>query len=233
VFGPHCAIFAGNPMAQDPYAQFDSTVLEMIEHSPVGAVPNTPSYQDAVKRLYAAHKIYADADHKDGHVTARSLASRPNFHAGNLPALVAGTIAPEALEANGSIFGRYVQSLPAAHRARAEGFRTKVAGRPVLHRARHLGAEKLAPAHDLVHTLFLVPGAGPHPGLPGNYLYGSVVEVGASAPGSWALQVHDNDDGASVFGAADLAEALGKLQEVLDSAPFNMNELGGLGFRSI
>jgi hypothetical protein len=28
-------------------------------------------------------------------------------------------------------------------------------------------------AHDPIHTLFLVPGAGPNPGIPGNYLHGS------------------------------------------------------------
>jgi hypothetical protein len=93
-------------MSQDPNAHFDSTVLEMIEHSPVGAVPATPSYQDAIVRLRASHKIYADADHKDGHVTARSLARLRNFHAGNLDSLVAGTILPEALEPNSGIFDR-------------------------------------------------------------------------------------------------------------------------------
>jgi hypothetical protein len=219
-------------MSQDPHAQFDSTVLEMIEHSPIGAVPMTPSYQDALKRLYFAHQVYADADHKDGHVTARSLARLPNFHASNLAALIAGTVSPEALESNFGIFDRYVQSLPADRRGRAEGFRTKVAGRPILHRSKHLGAEKLPHAHDLVHTLFLVPGTGPHPGLPGNYLHGSLLEAGAGAPaGPWAIQVHDNDDGAAVFTASALPAALAKLQEVLDSAPFNMNELAGLDFR--
>jgi hypothetical protein len=221
-------------MSQDPHAQFDSTVLEMIEHSPIGSVPNTPSYQDALKRLYASHKVYADADHKDGHVTARSLAARKNFHAANLDALIAGTIGPEALETNFSIFDRYVGSLPPDRRARAEGFRTKVAGRPILHRAKHAGSEKLPVAHDLTHTLFLVPGTGPHPGLPGNYLHGSVMEVGAGSPtGSWAIQIHDNDDGAAVFNAPGIEAALSKLQEVLDSAPFNMNELGGLDFRIV
>jgi hypothetical protein len=219
-------------MSQDPHAQFDSTVLDMIEHSPVGAVPLTPSYQDALKRLYGAHQVYADADHRDGHVTARSLARLANFHAANLDALVAGTIPPDALEPNSSIFERYVHSLPADRRARAEGFRTKVAGRPILHRSKHVGAEKLPQVHDLTHTLFLVPGTGPHPGLPGNYLYGSLLEAGAGAPpGAWAIQIHDNDDGAAVFSTSGLAPALAKLQEVLDSAPFNMNELGGLDFR--
>ena len=219
-------------MSQDPNAHFDSTVLEMIEHSPVGAVPATPSYQDAIVRLRASHKIYADADHKDGHVTARSLARLRNFHAGNLDSLVAGTILPEALEPNSGIFDRYVQSLPPDRRARAEGLRIRVAGRHILHRARHVGAEKVPAAHDLTHTLFLVPGTGPHPGLPGNYLYGSVLQVSAD-PGSWAVQIHDNDDGAAVFAAGGMPSALAKLQEVLESAPFNMNELEGLGFRIV
>jgi hypothetical protein len=221
-------------MSQDTNAHFDSTVLEMIEHSPVGAVPNTPSYQDALKRLHASHKVYADADHKDGHVTARSLAALQNFHAKNMDALVAGTIGPDALETNFSIFDRYLQSLPADRRARAEGYRAKVAGRPVLHRAKHAGSEKLPVAHDLTHSLFLVPGTGPHPGLPGNYLHGYLLQMGAGAPpGSWAIQIHDNDDGVAVFNAPDMAAALSKLQEVLESAPFNMNELGGLEFRII
>jgi hypothetical protein len=226
------AICRDNLMSQDPNSQFDSTVLEMIEHSAVGAVPTTPSYQDALNRLRAAHKVYADADHKDGHVTARSLARLPNFHAGNLGSLVAGTIEPAALESNFSIFDRYVRSLPAALRGKAEGFRAKVAGRPALHRKHHAGGDKPTAAHDLVHSLFMVPGTGPHPGVTGNYLFGSIMEMGAGATvGSWAVQVHDCDDGAAAFTAANMKEALAKLQEVLDSAPFNMNELGGLDFK--
>jgi hypothetical protein len=218
-------------VSQDPNAQFDSTVLEMIEHSPVGAVPSTPSYQDALKRLYAAHRIYADADHRDGHVTARTLARLPSFHAANLGELVAGAIDVGALEGNSSIFDRYVRSLPAALQGRAEGFRARVAGRPVLHR-KHAGADRAHAHHELTHSLFLVPGAGPHPGIPGNYLYGSALQTGTeAAPGHWAVQVHDSDDGAAVFDAADMAGAFAKLQEVLDSAPFDMGELGGLGFR--
>jgi hypothetical protein len=215
-------------MSQDPNALFDQAVLDMIEHSPTGVVPVTPSYQDALNRLYASHQVYANADHKGGHATARSLARLPSFLAGNLAALVAGEIGPEALEANSGIFDRYLASLPADRRQRAGAFRTKVVGRPVLHRAKHFGAEKVQAAHDLPHTLFLVPGAGPHPGLPGNYLYGSVLQLG---DGSWAVQVHDSDDGAASVGAATMPQALAKLQEVLDSAPFNMNELGALGFK--
>ena len=36
---------------------------------------------------------------------------------------------------------------------------------------------------------------------------------------------------AARFDAATMAEVLAKLQEVLESAPFNMNELQTLGFR--
>lgn len=215
-------------MAQDPNAPFDQTVLDMIEHSPIGAVPATPSYQDALKRLYASHQAYADADHKDGHVTARSLARRPSFHAENLAALVAGQIAPEALETNNRIFDRYVQSLPAERRAKAESFRLTVAGRVAHHRAKH-GGEVV---HDPLHTLFLVPGTGPHPGLPGNYLHGSLFQVNANAPAnSWAVHLHDSDDGAALFDAPSMEVALAKLQELLECAPFAMDELRALGFR--
>ena len=215
-------------MPQDPHAPFDQTVLDMIEHSPIGAVPNTPSYQDAIKRLYASHQAYADADHKDGHVTARSLARLPSFYATNLDALTAGQIAPEALESNASIFDRYVKSLPADRRAKAEGYRLTVAGRVAHHRAKHGGAI----AHDPLHTLFLVPGTGPHPGLPGNYLHGSLFQVNANAAAnSWAVHIHDSDDGAALCDAPTMEAVLAKLQEVLASAPFNLNELEALGFR--
>jgi hypothetical protein len=76
-----------------------------------------------------------------------------------------------------------------------------------------------------------VPGTGPHPGLPGNYLYGSLFETGPDpTTGHWAVQLHDADDGAAVFDATSLAEALGKLEEVLASAPFTLGELDALGF---
>lgn len=214
-------------MPHDPHEKFDHTVLDMIEHSPVGAVPGTPAYQDALKRLYASHQAYPDADHKDGHVTVRSLTRLASFHASNLEELIGRRIGPELLERNAAIFDRYLQSLPTERRARAEARRLVVAGRPVHHR-KHDGT----PVHDLVHSLFLVPGAGPHPGLPGNYLYGSLYETGRAAT-PWAINVHDSDDGATVFEATDLTAALVKLQEVLASAPFNMDELETLEFRLV
>jgi hypothetical protein len=214
-------------MPQDPHAHFDQTVLDMIEHSPIGAVPNTPAYQDSLKRLHAANKAYADADHKDGHVTARSLAKQPSFHAHNLAALASGQIAEESLESNAGIFDRYLASLPVARRAKAEALRLRVAGRPAHHR-KHGGLV----AHDPLHSLFLVPGAGPHPGIPGNYLYGSLLQLGAGAPSdAWSVHLHDSDDGAAFFDAPTLAEAFAKLTELIESAPFNMNELEALGFR--
>jgi len=216
-------------MPRDPNAQFDQAVLEMIEHSPAGAVPVTPAYQDALSRLYAAHQAYADADHKDGHVTARSLSALPSFRAANLDGLASGRLGAEALEPNASIFDRYVRSLKPELRARAEGFRQTVAGRPAMHRARHAGGERLPPAHDLAHTLFLAPGAGPHPGLPGNYLYGFVLQAG-DGPGTWAVHIHDRDDGAMLFRAPSMQAALAKLGELLESAPFAMAELEALGF---
>ena len=217
-------------MPQDPNAHFDQTVLDMIEHSPIGAVPMTPAYQDALKRLYASHQVYADADHKKGHVTARSLAKRPHFRASNLDALIAGKIGAEALEANGSIFDRYVQSLPAEARVRAESFRLTVAGKVAHHRAKLVGTDKVVVAHDPVHTLFLVPGAGPNPGLPGNYLHGAAVQLRAADDSPWSVHVHDSDDGDALCEVATRAEALAKLNEVIESAPFMMDELEALGF---
>ena len=214
-------------MPQDPNAHFDQSVLDLIEHSPVGAVPRTTHHLDALKRLYATHQVYADADHVDGHVTARSLAKLPHFQAGNLEALIAGQIGPDALESNGKIFDRYVQSLPAPRRAAAENLRIMVAGRPPMHRAKVVGDTKVV-AHDPVHSLFLVPGVGPKKGIPGNYLYGYLFQP---HPPSWAIHLHDSDHDAAIFEAPDLPQALAKLQEVLESAPFNLTELDVLGFK--
>lgn len=211
-------------MSVAPQDQLAQTVLDMIEHHPQGAVPATPAYQDTLRRLYATHQVYASADFKDGHVTVRSLAGAPVFHAANLPDLIAGRIAPEALEANGPIFDRYVAHLPAAFRPRAEAQRLRVVGKPVHHRTKQS-------VHDPVHSLFLVPGTGPHPGLPGNYLYGSLFETSPDpATGHWAVQLHDADDGAAVYDATSLAEALGKVEEAIASAPFTLGELDALGF---
>lgn len=210
----------------DPNAEFDHAVLDKIDASPIGAVPGTPAYQDALRRLYAAQQIYPSADHKGGHVTARSLIPLPFFHANNLDAFIAGEINDEALEPNASIYDRYVQSLPLDLRSRAEAQRLMVIGKPILHRAKH-GVQAV---HDPLHTLFLVPGAGPHPGLPGNYLHGAVFHVGDEATGNWVVHVHDREDGASLFGTPKLADALAKLQEVLASAPFHLTELAALGF---
>jgi hypothetical protein len=213
----------------DPYAEFDHAVLDKIEASPIGALPVTPSYQDALKRLYAAQQVYASADHKGGHVTARSLAALPSFHAENLGPFMAGAITDDQLETNASIYDRYVASLPPAHRARAEALRVMVTGKPILHRTKHGHTA----VHDPLHTLFLVPGAGPHPGLPGNYLHGAVFHIGDEATGSWVVHVHDSDDGASRYSNPKLPETLSKLEEVLASAPFHLNELNGLGFHAM
>ena len=221
-------------MHHEPHEQFDHAVLDLIEHSPTGSVPVTPAYQDALKRLYGARQVYASADRKDGHVTARSPAGRACFHASNVEAAAEGTVAPEALEPNGAIFDRYVLSLQPDLRPGAEAYRLKVIGHAVHHRAKHVGAEKLPAAHDMVHTIFLVPGCGTHPGLPGNYLYGSVVQVGEEgAAGSWVLHVHDRDDGQAVREASTCQASMTKLQELVECAPFAMDELKALGFRIV
>lgn len=217
-------------MSHDPHAQIDQTVLDKIEQSPVGAVPHTPTYQDSLRRLHATHQVYTSADYKDGHVTARSLAKAPIFHANNLASLIAGKIDASALETNNSIFSRYVQSLPEALRAKAETLRGKVVGRAILHR-KH-GAGDAPEIHDPVNSLFLVPGTGPHPGLPGNYLQGALLEVmHPGAASTWKLELHDNEDGVSSLAVATLPEALAALQDVISSAPFHLSELDALGFK--
>jgi hypothetical protein len=85
-------------------------------------------------------------------------------------------------------------------------------------------------AHDPIHTLFLVPGAGPNPGLPGNYLHGAAVQLRAAADSPWSVNVHDADDGDALIEVATMAEALAKLVEVIECAPFTMDELEALGF---
>jgi hypothetical protein len=219
-------------MPQDPNAVFDDSVMEMIEHSPIGAVPHTTSYVESLARLHAANKVYPSADHKGGHVTSRSLSGSPCFLATNLEALAAGTIPPEALEPNAKIFDRYLQSLPAAFRPLAEAHRIKVTGKPIHHRKHHGG--EAAVHHDPVHSLFLVPGTGAHHGLPGNYLYGSVFQTGpAGASGGWAIHLHDADDGASFLQSPDLPTAVATVTELIGTAPFHLRELEAFGFKAI
>lgn len=200
----------------------------MIERSGVGAVPNTPTYQDALRRLYAAHQVYAHADHKGGHVTARSLAAAPRFFAANLDALAAGGIDSTALESNDAIFTRYVASLSAGIRPLAERLRATIAVRPPVHR------DKLHVVHDPVNTLVLIPGTGPHHGLPGNYLHGAIMEHGTDAkPAAWSLALHDCDDGVAIFDTPTLTAAVAALHEAVECAPFHLEELQALGFRIV
>ncbi len=215
-------------MSIDPNAEFDHAVLDKIEFSPIGALPVTPAYQDAVGRLDATHQIYAHADHKGGYVTARSLAALPLFHAHNLDAFIAGSIGEEALESNASIYDRYVQSLAPELQPRAEALRVTVIGKPHHHRAKQDGEV----VHDPLHMLFLVPGAGPNVGLPGNYLHGAVFHVGPDeATGAWEIHVHDSEDGACALSTPARADVLAKVEEVIASAPYHLTELEALGFR--
>ncbi|MEY4487929.1 MAG: hypothetical protein RIQ79_437 [Verrucomicrobiota bacterium] len=215
-------------MSFNPHAQIDQTVLDMIEHSPVGAVPHTPAYQDALVRLRAAHQVYVSADHKNGFVTVRSLSALPSFYAQNLETFLAGKVEVAALESEASIYSRYVKSLPATLQAGAEERRAAVVAKRAHHRAKH-GEDAV---QDPAHTIFLIAGAGPNPGLPGNYLYGSVLQATADAEnGAWTLHVHDREDGAAVCEVASQVAAFEKLQEVLASAPFLISELDSLGFR--
>ena len=49
--------------------------------------------------------------------------------------------------------------------------------------------------------------------------------------GAWEIHLHDSEDGAAVFSTPAHTDVLAKLQEVLASAPFHLNELPALGFR--
>lgn len=215
---------------QDPQAQFDQTVLDLIEHSPTGSVPGTPAYQDSLKRLYAAHQVYASADYKGGHVTARSLAPHASFYASNLEAVLLGRAPLVTIESNDAIYSRYLHLLPAPLQSRAESLRLRAAGRPVHHRSKHGATTGDAGIHDPVHTLVLVPGTGPHPGLPGNYLYGAALQLSADPAGRWAVQLHDCDDGAAYCEVSSMAEVFPKVMEMIECAPFMMAELEALGF---
>jgi hypothetical protein len=214
-------------VSHHPDEAFDHAVLEQIEHSPRGIVPSTPSYQDSLRRLYAARQVFAHADYPDGHVTARSLAKLPLFYASNLDQLAQGAISPAQLESNGAIFDRYCAALAPVRRPAAEALRRTIVGRPVHHRVKAIAAG----VHDLVHSLFLVPGAGYRSSMPGNYLYGSLVESAAHI-GAWGVIVHDAQDGVALFEAPELRAAIAKLQELLASAPFHMEELEAIGFHA-
>ena len=214
-------------MSSDPQATFDQHVLDMIDASPVGGVPRTPAHQDALRHLIEAHQVYHSADYPDGYVTVRALAARPAFHAANIAAVIAGREAPAALEADHAVFDRYVASLPLALQPTTEPFRAKAVGRRLLHRA------KLdASVHDSIHSLLLIPGAGLSSGLPGNYLYGSIIEDNAADPDcTWSIHVHDRDDGVATCDGLPRDAAWAKFEELLASAPFMLGELAALDFR--
>ncbi|MCF3651036.1 hypothetical protein [Synoicihabitans lomoniglobus] len=215
-------------MPLDPHAQFEQHVLENLEFSPTGEVPHTPAHQEALAHLIAAHQVYPSADHAHGHVSVRTLAALPAFYAHNLEAVIKGEVAEADLESDESIFDRYVASLPASLREAAEVSRSLAVGRRLLHRAKHDGEI----VHDPVHSLFLIPGCGPHPGLPGNYLHGSIFQDHIDdLAGAWALHVHDRDDGAATCEVPTREAALEKLEELLASAPFLLSELEALDFQ--
>jgi hypothetical protein len=211
------------PLSNDP--SLDQEVLDMIERSPTGSVPRTPTFDDAVARLRASQQIFSSADHKDCHVTARSLAKLPVFCAKNLKEFLAADQAGIELEPNNSIYDRYLQSLSPAVRQRAEGFRLIIAGRPVHHRI------KTGQGRDPLHSIFLIPGGGPHVGYPGNYLHGLISEKpDASQTNRCSITICDAEHDTASFEASSVKEAAEKLDEVLESIPFHLTELEALGF---
>ena len=215
-------------MPLDPQTQFDQHLLEMIEQSPTGSPPATPAHQEALARLMSAHQVYHSADHHDGYATVHALAQLPSFHAENLEDVMGGKAEESDLESDESIYDRYVASLPEASREAAEGYRALSIGRKLLHRSKHDGEV----VHDPIHSLFLIPGAGLNPGLPGNYLHGSIFQDHIDdLAGAWAVHIHDRDDGAATIEVPSRDDALEKLQELLASAPFLLAELDALDFQ--
>ena len=212
-------------MPQHPQVDFDQTVLDLIDNSPVGALPHTPTYDEALARLIATHQVYVNADHKGCHVTARSLSRQPSFIAANLGDVVSGRIDAALLEPNISIYDRYLLWLEPQLLPRANALRNTVAGKAIHHRQR----AGVAQSRDPIHTLFLVPGAGPQIGLPGNYLHGSIVE--APDGSSFSIEVHDSDTDCASCPATSLQDAYDKIQELLGSAPFHLSELDAIGFK--
>ena len=214
-------------MPHNPHSEFDQTVLEMIEHSPIGAVPHTPVYQDALTRLRASHQVYPSADHKNGFVSVRSLAHQPSFYAHHLQGFMEGLVEAGELETDAGVFNRYVLSLPAALRDKTEAVRPLLVARKAHHRAHH--GEILT---DPVHSLFLVPGSGSHHGLPGNYIHGSLQQKTSDARfGAWIIHLHDSQDGSALCEVPTAFDAWARLQDVISSAPFLLSELEALGFR--
>lgn len=215
-------------MPHNPHEEIDHALLDMIERSPVGAVPRTPTFDEAIARLLASRQIYHSSDHRNGYVTARSMAALPVFLPAGLEALAtAGPEASASVESASGVFDRYASSLATNTKARALELRPAVVGKAVHHRPKSGGA---AHARDPLHALFLVPGAGPQPGLPGNYLKGTLDELPAPNGAAWRIQIMDTDTDASVWTTADLGEAVARVAEVAACAPFHLDELAALGF---
>ena len=216
-------------MPQASLTPFDLTVLDQIDHNATGSVPRTPTHDESITRLVAAQQVFHSSDYKDGYVTTRSLARQPLFVATGLQELAAHPEDHSQLESNLAVFDRYVASLPEAQRARAETFRLNTAGRPIHHRPKASGAA----VRDPLHSIFFVPGAGPKPGLPGNYLRGSIDETQDAAHQTrYRIQVLDSDTDAAVCELPSLAAALAQLRDLIESAPFHLSELEGLGFEA-
>lgn len=216
-------------MPQSSLTPFDHSLLDLIDHSPTGAAPRTPTHDESLARLLAAQQVFHSSDYKEGYITARTLARQPHFLAAGLAELAAHPEDYSQLEANASVFDRYVASLPEAHRARAESFRLSTAGRPIHHRIK-AGSESV---RDPLHSIFLIPGVGPQPGLPGNYLRGSLDELQDAAHRIYfRLQILDSDTDAALCELPTLAEALARLRDLTDSAPFHLSDLEALGFES-
>ena len=55
--------------------------------------------------------------------------------------------------------------------------------------------------------------------------------MSADSAAGWSVHIHDSDDGAASVDAPTMADAFAKLQELIESAPFTLQESEALGFK--
>jgi len=126
---------------------------------PMGAVPTTPTYQDALKRLYAPIRSMPMP------ITATGM-SRPGRWQ-TCAAFARATWRHSRRAGDPGVERQHLRPLPrlAAGGAAREsgGLPCQVAGRPSP-QGKTCRVREIARSHDLIHTVFLVPAQDPIPG---------------------------------------------------------------------
>jgi len=131
----NCGAAPSAPMSHDPpNAEFDHAVLDKMTSARLARCRH-PAYSGCLKRLYAA-QAGLRARRSQGRACHRALAGpAPAFSRAQPGAFIAGRITGEALEpTTEASTTATVQSLPAAHRARAESHRLMVLANRAHHR---------------------------------------------------------------------------------------------------